>query len=112
MTTTAQVPFVTQLRASRPAIAITAPGAGVFSIRVTAADVWDTVRITARPETTVDEVKRRAVAAFYSDDAVPDDFVVKLRGWEMLDERASLAESGVLDGSTILLAYRRRRPLK
>ncbi len=112
MTAAAPVPFVTQLRASRPAIAIAAPGAGVFTIRVTASDVWDTVRITARPETTVDEVKQRAVAAFYAEDAVADDFVLKLRGWEMLDERAALADSGVLDGSTILLAYRRRRPIK
>ena len=40
------------------------------------------------------------------------DFVVKLRGWEILDEAASLADAGVIDGSILLLTFRRRRPVR
>ena len=40
------------------------------------------------------------------------DFVVKLRGWEILDEGASLADAGVIDGSILLLTFRRRRPVR
>ena len=108
----APAPFVSQLRASRPPIAIVPAGAGAITIRVTSAELWDTVRITARPDTPVDEVKRRAVASFYPAHEFGDDFMLKLRGWEMLDERAGLAESGVLDGSTILLTLRRRRAVR
>ena len=45
-------------------------------------------------------------------DAIPQDFVVKLRGWEVLDESASLADAGVVDGSILLLTYRRRRAVR
>jgi len=38
--------------------------------------------------------------------------VLKLRGWEILDENASLAEAGVVDGSILLMTYRRRRPVR
>ena len=41
-----------------------------------------------------------------------EDFVVKLRGWEILDEAASLADAGVIDGSILLLTYRRRRAVR
>ena len=36
----------------------------------------------------------------------------KLRGWEVLDEGASLADAGATDGSIFLLTHRRRRPVK
>ena len=41
-----------------------------------------------------------------------EDFVVKLRGWEILDEAASLADAGVIDGSILLMTHRRRRPVR
>jgi len=33
-------------------------------------------------------------------------------GWEVLDEAASLADVGVIDGSILLLTFRRRRPVR
>ena len=104
-------PFVAQLRSARAPIAIDT-GAGAITIRVEASDVWETVRVTARPATSVADLRRRVVEALFPADAHPDEFVMKLRGWELLDPRASLGDSGVVDGSIVLLAYRRRRPVR
>jgi hypothetical protein len=38
--------------------------------------------------------------------------VVKLGGFEIMDERVSLQSAGVLDGSTLLIMARRRRPVR
>ena len=50
--------------------------------------------------------------AFGLADAIPSDYVVKLRGWEVLGEQGSVAESGARDGSTYLISYRRRRAVR
>jgi hypothetical protein len=42
----------------------------------------------------------------------PDAFVMKLRGFEVLDESESLTKVGAVDGSIFLLTYRRRRPVR
>jgi hypothetical protein len=42
----------------------------------------------------------------------PDTLVVKLNGYEVLDEDAALSDIGAFDGSTLLLTYRRRRPVR
>ena len=39
-------------------------------------------------------------------------FVVKLNGFEVLDENVSVADSGATNGSTFLVSYRRRRPVR
>ena len=104
--------FVTQLRASRPPIVLTPAGAGTITLRVEIAEIWETVRVVADPDTTVAEVKQRVVTDFFPTHGFLDEFVLKLRGWEMLDEQLSLARAGVLDGSILLLAYRRRRPVR
>lgn len=104
--------FVAQLRSRRPPIEVAPDGPDSVSFRVQAEELWDAVNVTARPDTPVRDVKRRAVAAFYPEHEYFDDFVLKLRGWEILDERAGLAESGVAPGSIILLSHRRRRPVR
>jgi len=103
--------FVGQLRSNRPAIDI-AKGPGSITIRVEASDLWETVRVTASPSTTAMEVMERVVAALFPAGDLVADFVLKLRGWEVLDPRASLADVGVVDGSILLLAYRRRRAVR
>ncbi len=104
--------FVTRLRSGRPPIQLAEPGKGVITIRVEASDLWDTVRVVAPSEMAVAEVKQRVVATLYPNEAHEDDFVLKFRGWEILDLNASLASSGVVDGSILLLAHRRRRPVR
>ena len=44
--------------------------------------------------------------------ANPGDFVLKLRGFEVLNEEVSLAEAGAVEGSIFLVTYRRRRPVR
>jgi len=103
--------FVTQLRASRPPIILTT-GPGTITLRVEIAEIWETVRVVADADTTVADVKQRVVMDFFPTHGFLDEFVLKLRGWEMLDEQVSLTRAGVLDGSILLLAYRRRRPVR
>jgi hypothetical protein len=103
--------FVSQLRSGRPPIKLAEPVAGTIMFRVGTAEIWETVRVMARPETTVAEAKKRVIAELFPGEHV-EDFVLKLRGWEVLDERSSLGDSGVVNGSILLLAYRRRRPVR
>lgn len=105
-------PFVSQLRAGHRTIAIAEPGAGAIAIRVEASDLWETVRVTVGSNSAVAEVKKRVVSALFPNEAVEDDFVLKLHGWDVLDARVTLAEAGVVDGSILLLAYRRRRAVR
>ena len=37
---------------------------------------------------------------------------IRVRGWEILDETASLADAGAIDGSILLLTFRRRRAVR
>ena len=104
--------FVGQLRSNRPPLELAAGGPGALSFRVQAADMWDAVRVVAGPDTSVREVKQRVLAAFHPGHEYADDFVLKLRGWEMLDESAPIGQSGVANGSILLLGDRRRRPVK
>jgi hypothetical protein len=105
-------PFVAQLRSRPDAIRIGDPADQTITIRVQMAEVWDTVRIEVPPTEPVISVKVAALAALYPDGDRPEDFVVKLNGFEVLDENASLAEVGAVDGSTFLLHFRRRRPVR
>ena len=104
--------LVGELRSRRAPIALAQEGAGSITMRVQVAEMWDAVRVVARPDAIVGEVKQKVVAEFFPGHQFTDDFVLKLRGWEMLDESQSLAKAGVVDGAIVLLAYRRRRPVR
>ncbi|OYV74215.1 MAG: hypothetical protein B7Z72_00655 [Gemmatimonadetes bacterium 21-71-4] len=83
-----------------------------ITIRVEMPEVWDTVRIQAPPTDTVETVKQHALAALFPQAEYHEDFVIKLHGWEVLNEHESLAAAGVVDGGILLLTFRRRRPLR
>ena len=104
-------PFVAQLRARPETIRLGTAGAPVITIRVQVPEVWDTVRVDAPPDMPVLTVKERALETLMpgSDVAL---FVTKLRGFEVLDETASLSAAGVANGSTLLVTSRRRRPVR
>lgn len=105
-------PFVTQLRTPAEAITLAADGAASITIRVQMLEAWDAVKVVAAPSTAVATVKARALAVLAPDVPLPGDVVTKLGGFEIRDEARSLAESGVKDGSTLLLHFRRRQPIK
>ena len=104
-------PFVAQLRARPETIRLGTTGAPVITVRVQVPEVWDTVRVDAPPDTPVLTLKERALETLMPG-ADPVEFVTKLRGFEVLDETASLSAAGVLTGSTLLVTSRRRRPVR
>lgn len=105
-------PLVTTLRARRETLQLAPAGAETITIRVEMPEVWDVVRVVASPAQPVIEVKRAALEALYPEATSTDDFVLKLRGWEILDEGASLLDNGVGNASILLLTFRRRRPVR
>jgi hypothetical protein len=104
--------FVGSLRARPTTIRLGPEGAPTITVRVEMPEAWDTVRFAVAPTEPGINLKRRALAALAPGSQFPEDFVLKLRGWEVLDENAPLAELGVQDGSILLLTNRRKRPVR
>jgi hypothetical protein len=104
-------PFVSNLRSRKSVIRLAPQDAQAITIRVEVPEVWDVVRMEVMPGDQVLEVKTRALEALVPGEAA-EEFVVKLRGWEILDEMVSLVDAGVIDGSILLMTYRRRRPVR
>lgn len=105
-------PFVSELRVTDDVIVVRGGDGAVLRLRVQAADLWDALRVDAPESASVASVKAAAFQAFYPGGAATSEFIVKLRGFEILDENATLAASGVKDGSTLLIAWRKRRPVR
>ena len=109
----AKAPFAASLRARPDTIVVGAAGAGAWMVRVQMPEVWDAVRFEIAPTSPVMMLKEHALAALKPEDAGdPHAFVMKLNGVEVLDEEVSLAEAGAANGSTFLITYRRRRPVR
>jgi hypothetical protein len=106
--TSMTTPFVTSLRA-RPGTVVLGDG---MTIRVEMPEVWDTVRIQTPANEPVSAIKEAALEALYPNGASYAQFVMKLNGYEVLDESLPLSQTGALDGSTFLLTFRRRRPVR
>lgn len=101
-----------QLRAGGAPIRLAEADQDVLHLRVEVPEVWDVVGIEASPDDPVQLVKVHALARLQGGVHAHDQYVVKLRGWEILDESASLRDSGVRNGSTLLVTSRRRRPVR
>ena len=108
-----ETPFVSTLRSRRTTICLS-EGADAITIRVEMPEVWDVVRVQVAPTETALAVKVAALAALYPEAGADQhaEFVLKFRGWEVLDEAATLTDVGVINGSILLLTYRRRRPVR
>ena len=89
-----------------------ADGAPAMLVRVEVPEVWDVVRLAVAPTTSALDLKLRALEELLPTAEHPEDFVLKLRGWEVLDEGAPLADIGVQEGSILLLTSRRKRPVR
>jgi len=105
-------PFVTGLRTNGEVVSLASGDEPVLHIRVQVADLWDSIRVDAPPAEPVAVVKRAALEALYPAGTDPDEFVVRLHGFEILDEEVGLAAAGVRNGSILLLVSRRRRPVR
>lgn len=104
-------PFVSTLRTSGSTIPVGPQGSGTIVIRVQLLERWDVALISVAATASVADVKRAALRAVSpGDDA--SAYVIKLRGFEVLDENVSLQSAGARDGSIFLLTHRRRRPVR
>jgi hypothetical protein len=80
-------------------------------VRVTVQDAWDEVPLDLPPATSLAELKRAALDAtrVMKD---PDEYVLKFRGFELLDESRSLADAGLVPNGAVIVLPRRRRPVR
>lgn len=104
-------PFVAGLRARPEHVRLGRVDEHSLTVRVEIPELWDVVRIDVPPEESALAVKVAALAAL-DPGADHRAYVLKLRGWEVLDEHESLARLGVVNGSIFLLTHRRRRPVR
>jgi hypothetical protein len=103
---------ISSLRTRPEAIRLCLGSGACITVRVEVPEVWDAVRVEAPPIASVLVIKTHALAALFPDGGSPSEFVMKLNGFEMLDENATLRDVGAVEGSTFLLTSRRRRPVK
>jgi hypothetical protein len=104
--------FVNSLRVRGEPVQIGQRGESVLRFRVGMPEGWDTILVEAAGSESVATVKAAALDRL-APAAVPrEEYVMKLDGFEILDETASLATVGVVNGSTFLLTSRRRRPVR
>ena len=105
-------PFVASLRTSQDApVPVGTPGVGALTIRVEVPERWDVALLSAAPTASVADVKLAALRTVSPEDDA-SEYVIKLRGFEVLDESVSIATAGARDGSIFLLTHRRRRPVR
>ena len=84
-----------------------------FAVRVMVTDVWDQVFLAVEPTTTVAELKRQALAhALKRAQLRPDDYLVKFRGAQVLDETTTVAALGAGPNSPFIVLPARRQPVR
>lgn len=105
--------FVNELRARGDAIRMAPEGVPTITVRVQMAEVWDTIKLVVSPDEPVLGLKVRALSVLYPSGDFHEDFVIKLKGWEIFNEEStSLSAAGAVDGSIFLLEHRLRRPVR
>jgi hypothetical protein len=106
-------PFVNGLRTHGEPLRIGSPqGADVLHVRAQVLEAWDALRVDVDPSTSVRTFKRLALRELYPDPKHEADFIVKLRGYQILDENAPISSTGARNGSIFLITDRRRRPVE
>lgn len=105
-------PFVSQLRSRPGVLRLGADGQPRITVRVQMLEAWDVLRVETPATERVGALKAEALAALQPNGDPADAFVLKLNGYEILDENVSVADTGAKNGSTFLVTYRRRRPVR
>lgn len=104
-------PFVSAIRTRGEPVRLGAPSGASLKVRAQVLEAWDAIRIDADPSASVRSLKQMALREFYPEDIPEEEFVVKLNGFEILDEDAPLSSTDARNGSTFLITDRRRRPV-
>lgn len=103
---------INELRTRPGLLALGADAQGAITLRVQMQELWDTIAVKCAPDTSVLALKKAALEAFDLRSHPAHEYVLKLRGFEVLDENAPVTVAGAREGSTFLLAYRYRRPVR
>ena len=103
--------FVNSLRVRGELFKLGSGTGDPLRVRAQVLDAWDAIRIDADPLATIRSLKELALKEL-NPDVRPDDYVVKLHGWEILDEAAPISSTDAKNGSTFLISDRRRRPVE
>jgi hypothetical protein len=80
-------------------------------LRVTVEDVWNEVLLELPSDTSVGEIKRRALALTRVT-RDPSQYVVKFRGAELSDESRTASAAGLVPNGALIVMPRRRRPVR
>jgi hypothetical protein len=83
-----------------------------LQLRAQVLEAWDAIGIDADPSASVKSLKQLALKELYPEVRNESDYVVKLHGFEILDEEAPLSSTDAKNGSTFLITDRRRRPVE
>src|ERR1041385_1100884 len=84
-----------------------------FAVRVMVTDVWDQVFLAVEFTTTVADVKRQALTqALKRAQVRSEDYVVKFRGAQVLDESTNLAALGAVPNSPFIILPARRHAVR
>lgn len=109
---TGPTPFVSGLRTQGGAFRLGSASGPVLQLRAQVLEAWDAIRIDADPSASVKSLKALALKELYPDVQHDDQFMVKLHGWEILDENAPISSTAARNGSIFLITDRRRRPVE
>jgi hypothetical protein len=104
--------FVNGLRTQGHAFTLGTQSGPVLELRAQVLEAWDAIRIDADPSASVKSLKQLALRELYPDSKHEREFVVKLNGFEVLDEDAPISSTAARNGSSFLITDRRRRPVQ
>jgi hypothetical protein len=104
--------FVNGLRTQGHAFKLGTPAGPALQLRAQVLEAWDAIRVDADPTASVRSLKQLALRELYPDTRHESEYVVKLHGFEVLDEDAPISSTAARNGSTFLITDRRRRPVE
>ena len=105
-------PFVSSLRTRGEALKLGSNTSAPLHLRAQVLEAWDAIRIDADPEASIKSLKELALRELSPDARNVDEYVVKLHGFEVLDEAAPISSTEATNGSIFLITDRRRRPVE
>lgn len=108
---TTGTPFVNNLRTQGAPLPLGGGSGPVLHLRAQVLEAWDAIRVDADPSASVKSLKHLALQTLYPG-VNANDYVVKLHGWEILDEDAPISSTAARNGSIFLISDRRRRPVE
>jgi hypothetical protein len=104
--------FVNGLRTQSHVFKLGSPVGPAMQLRAQVLEAWDAIRVDADPSASVKSLKQLALKELYPDLKHEGEYVIKLHGFEILDEDAAISSTAARNGSIFLIADRRRRPVE